>query len=170
MGGGWMRLDLHSDLCKEEGRGWGEGGMPPPMNLSCHSHHHNFHPLPYFISTLLICHRQNEIFTVPSLLSRHQLDSEAEDTKISYKMHTQVRRMMSEKRQRKKNVKTGEGEPQIKVTEEVEGRVSGPAKTLMDANVYDVMAKEEVPPPPPYTSNSGGKTRTSASFRLTGQT
>jgi len=99
--------------------------------------------------------------------SRHQLDSEAEDTKISYKMHTQVRRMMSEKRQRKKNVKTGEGEPQIKVTEEVEGRVSGPAKTLMDANVYDVMAKEEVPPPPPYTSNSGGKTRTSASFRLT---
>ena len=146
------------------------GGMPPPMNLSCHSHHHNFHPLPYFISTLLICHRQNEIFTVPSLLSRHQLDSEAEDTKISYKMHTQVRRMMSEKRQRKKNVKTGEGEPQIKVTEEVEGRVSGPAKTLMDANVYDVMAKEEVPPPPPYTSNSGGKTRTSASFRLTGQT
>ena len=73
-------------------------------------------------------------------------------------------------KQRKKNVKTGEGEPQIKVTEEVEGRVSGPAKTLMDANVYDVMAKEEVPPPPPYTSNSGGKTRTSASFRLTGQT
>ena len=109
------------------------------------------------------------IFTVPSLLSRHQLDSEAEDTKISYKMHTQVRRMMSEKRQRKKNVKTGEGEPQIRVTEEVEGRVSGPAKTLMDANVYDLMAEEEMPPPPPYSSsNSGGKTRMSSSFRLTG--
>ena len=111
------------------------------------------------------------IFTNLSLLSRHQLDSEAEDTKISYKMHTQVRRMMSEKRQRKKNVKTGEGEPQIKVTEEVEGRVAGPAKTLMDANVYDLMAdEEEMPPPPPYTSNSGGKTRMSSSFRLAGKT
>ena len=119
---------------------------------------------------MLICHRQDVIFTVPSLLSRHQLDSEAEDTKISYKMHTQVRRMMSEKRQRKKNVKTGEGEPQIRVTEEVEGRVSGPAKTLMDANVYDLMAEEEMPPPPPYTSNTGGKTRISSSFRLTGKT
>ena len=110
------------------------------------------------------------ILTNLSLLSRHQLDSEAEDTKISYKMHTQVRRMMSEKRQRKKNVKTGEGEPQIKVTEEVEGRVAGPAKTLMDANVYDLMAdEEEMPPPPPYTSNSGGKTRMSSSFRLAGK-
>ena len=118
---------------------------------------------------MLICHRQDVIFTVPSLLSRHQLDSEAEDTKISYKMHTQVRRMMSEKRQRKKNVKTGEGEPQIQVTEEVEGRVAGPAKTLMDANVYDLMAEEEMPPPPPYTSNSGGKTRVSSSFRLAGK-
>ena len=76
----------------------------------------------------------------------------------------------AEKRQRKKNVKTGEGEPQIRVTEEVEGRVSGPAKTLMDANVYDLMAEEEMPPPPPYTSNSGGKTRNSSSFRLTGGT
>ena len=111
------------------------------------------------------------IFTCLSLLSRHQLDSEAEETKISYKMHTQVRRMMSEKRQRKKNVKTGEGEPQIKVTEEVEGRVAGPAKTLMDANVYDLMAdEEEMPPPPPYTTNSGGKTRMSSSFRLAGKT
>jgi hypothetical protein len=36
----------------------------------------------------------------------------------------------------------------------------------MDANVYDLMAKEEMPPPPPYTSNSGGK-RNSSSFRLT---
>ena len=102
--------------------------------------------------------------------SRHQLDSEAEDSKISYKMHTQVRRMMSEKRQRKKNVKTGDGEPTIKVTEEVEGRVAGPAKTLMDANVYDLMAEEEMPPPPPYTSTAGAKTRTSSSFRLTGGT
>ena len=79
--------------------------------------------------------------------------------------------MMSEKRQRKKNVKTGEGEPQIRVTEEVEGRVAGPAKTLMDANVYDLMAEEEMPPPPPYTSNSGAdKTRMSSSFRLAGET
>merc|ERR1712080_557635 len=37
---------------------------------------------------------------------------------------------------------------------EVEGRVAGPAKTLMDANVYDLMAEEEMPPPPPYTSTT----------------
>ena len=104
--------------------------------------------------------------------SRHQLDAEVEeDTKISYKVHTQVRRMMSEKRQRKKNLKTGEGEPDIRVTEEVEGRVAGTAKTLMDARVHEMMAEEEGPPPP-YTSSAGagakGAKGTAASFRLTG--
>ena len=101
--------------------------------------------------------------------SRHQLDAEAEeDTKISYKVHTQVRRMMSEKRQRKKNLKTGEGEPAIRVTEEVEGRVAGTAKTLMDARVHEMMAEEEGPPPPYTTSAAAGAKGTAASFRLTG--
>jgi len=99
--------------------------------------------------------------------SRHQLDAEAEeDTKISYKVHTQVRRMMSEKRQRKKNLKTGEGEPAIRVTEEVEGRVAGTAKTLMDARVHEMMAEEEGPPPPYTTSAVAGAKGTAASFRL----
>ena len=46
--------------------------------------------------------------------SRHQLDTE-EDAKINYKMHLQVRRMMSEKRQKKKIVKTPSCEPTIQV-------------------------------------------------------
>ena len=45
--------------------------------------------------------------------SRHQLDDE--DAKINHKMHLQVRRMMSEKRQRKKIVRTPSCEPEIQV-------------------------------------------------------
>lgn len=96
--------------------------------------------------------------------SRHQLDAE-EETKISYKMHTQVRRMMSEKRQRKKNLKTGSGEPEITVTEEVEGRVSGSSKQLMDDKVHELLAEEETPPPPYSTAQK--KSTMSTSFRLT---
>ena len=47
--------------------------------------------------------------------SRHQLDQEDEDAKINHKMHLQVRRMMSEKRQKKKIVKTPSCEPDIQV-------------------------------------------------------
>ena len=55
---------------------------------------------------------------------------------------------MSEKKQRKKPVKTGDGEPTIVVTEEVEGRVTGSSKTLLDDKVHELMAEEESPPPP----------------------
>jgi hypothetical protein len=82
-------------------------------------------------------------------------------------MHTQVRRMMSEKKQRKKHVKTGEGEPEIRVTEEVEGRVAGSSKTLMDERVHALMAEEEQPPP--YSKTAAAKAKTTGSFRLTGE-
>jgi len=81
--------------------------------------------------------------------SRHQLQDD--DPKISYKTHTQVRRMMSEKRQRKKVVKTGNGEPVIKVTDEVDdGRVPGTNKLLLDDKVHEMLADDQDPPPPPY--------------------
>jgi len=81
--------------------------------------------------------------------SRHQLQDD--DPKISYKTHTQVRRMMSEKRQRKKVVKTGNGEPVIKVTDEVDdGRVPGTNKLLLDEKVHEMLADDQDPPPPPY--------------------
>ena len=47
--------------------------------------------------------------------SRHQLDTDEDAAKINYKMHLQVRRMMSEKRQKKKVVKTPSNEPTIQV-------------------------------------------------------
>lgn len=87
--------------------------------------------------------------------SRHQLEDD--DPKISYKMHTQVRRMMSEKRQRKKVVKTGNGEPAIKVTEEVDdGRVPGTNKLLLDEKVHEMLADDLETPPPPYTREDSG--------------
>ena len=58
-------------------------------------------------------------------------------------MHTQVRRMMSEKRQRKKIVKTGNGEPAIKVTEEIDdGRVPGTNKLLLDEKFHEILADD----------------------------
>lgn len=81
--------------------------------------------------------------------SRHRLEDD--DPKISYKMHTQVRRMMSEKRQRKKVVKTANGEPAIKVTEEIDdGRVPGTNKLLQDEKVHEMLADDQESPPPPY--------------------
>jgi len=86
--------------------------------------------------------------------SRHNLDAE-EESKINYKVHTTVRRMMSEKRQRKKNLlKVGDGELTIKITEEDEGRVAGSSKQLLDDRVHEMMAatirEVDHPPPPPY--------------------
>ena len=67
------------------------------------------------------------------MYSRHQLDDE--DPKISYKMHAVVRRMMSEKRQRRRVVRdagvAGEIGPGITVTGERgenTGRVPGSNK------------------------------------------
>merc|ERR1719206_1212278 len=58
---------------------------------------------------------------------------------------------MSEKRQRKKVVKTGNGEPVIKVTDEVDdGRVPGTNKLLLDDKVHEMLADDQDPPPPPY--------------------
>lgn len=100
--------------------------------------------------------------------SRHQLDAaeQPEETKISYKMHTQVRRMMSEKKTRKRNVKTGDGEPEICVTEEVDGRVVGTAKMLMDAKVHELLAEEQELPPPAYSAHGRDK-KMATSFKLT---
>jgi len=100
--------------------------------------------------------------------SRHQLDAEhPEENKISYKMHTQVRRMMSEKKTRKRNVKTGDGEPEICVTEEVEGRVAGTAKMLMDAKVHELLAEEQEVPPPAYSAQGARDKAMTSSFKLT---
>ena len=58
---------------------------------------------------------------------------------------------MSEKRQRKKVVKTGNGEPAIKVTEEIDdGRVPGTNKLLLDEKVHEMLADDLETPPPPY--------------------
>ena len=48
------------------------------------------------------------------IFSRHQLEDD--ESKINHKMHLQVRRMMSEKRQKKKVIKTSPGEPNIQVS------------------------------------------------------
>ena len=48
------------------------------------------------------------------IFSRHQLEDD--ESKINHKMHLQVRRMMSEKRQKKKVIKTSPGEPDIQVS------------------------------------------------------
>jgi len=92
--------------------------------------------------------------------SRHNLEDD--ETKINHKVQTTVRRMMSEKRQKKKTpVKTGV--LQIQVSEDEEGRVAGSSKTLLDDKVHEMMAatnKEGEVPPPPYTETrlnvSGG--------------
>lgn len=102
--------------------------------------------------------------------SRHQLEDE--DPKISYKMHTQVRRMMSEKRQRKKVVKTGNGEPAIKVTEEIDdGRVPGTNKLLLDEKVHEMLADDLETPPPPYAprEDSGINFAGNSSLTVPGQ-
>ena len=58
---------------------------------------------------------------------------------------------MSEKRQRKKVVKTANGEPAIKVTEEIDdGRVPGTNKLLQDEKVHEMLADDQESPPPPY--------------------
>lgn len=102
--------------------------------------------------------------------SRHQLEDE--DPKISYKMHTQVRRMMSEKRQRKKVVKTGNGEPAIKVTGEIDdGRVPGTNKLLLDEKVHEMLADDLETPPPPYAprEDSGINFAGNSSLTVPGQ-
>lgn len=88
--------------------------------------------------------------------SRHNLEDD--DTKINHKVQTTVRRMMSEKRQKKKNP-VRPGVLQIKVSEDEEGRVVGSSKTLLDDKVHEMMAatsKEGEVPPPPYTESKGG--------------
>jgi len=97
--------------------------------------------------------------------SRHQLEDD--DPKISYKMHTQVRRMMSEKRQRKKIVKTGNGEPVIRVTEDDDGRVPGTNKLLLDEKVHELLADELETPPPPYAPREESGLPFSANSSLT---
>ena len=47
------------------------------------------------------------------VFSRHQLEDD--ESKINHKMHLQVRRMMSEKRQKKKVIRALAGEPVIQV-------------------------------------------------------
>ena len=77
--------------------------------------------------------------------------------------------MMSEKKTRKRNVKTGDGEPEICVTEEVEGRVAGTAKMLMDAKVHELLAEEQEVPPPAYSAQGARDKAMTTSFKLTGQ-
>ena len=77
--------------------------------------------------------------------------------------------MMSEKRQRKKVVKTGNGEPVIKVTDEVDdGRVPGTNKLLLDDKVHEMLADDQDPPPPPYAPRDDHGISLSPHSSLTG--
>merc|ERR1719179_7467 len=88
----------------------------------------NFNTSKKDLAEAKIHHMLTEVMAKPQLrqrkYSRHQLDTE-EEAKINYKMHLQVRRMMSEKRQRKKIVKTPSCEPTIQIQDDddVDGRV-----------------------------------------------
>jgi len=96
--------------------------------------------------------------------SRHTLEQE-EGNKITFKVHTNVRRMISEKSRKKKNVlNLADGELMIRVTGEEEGRVSGTSKQLQDDRVHEMMAatiqevdEHSMNPPPPYQLTVGKK-------------
>ena len=76
---------------------------------------------------------------------------------------------MSEKRQRKKIVKTGNGEPVIKVTDEVDdGRVPGTNKLLLDEKVHEMLKDDQETPPPPYAPREERGLGFSTSSSLTG--
>jgi len=102
-----------------------------------------------------IHHMLTEVMAKPQLrqrkYSRHQLEDD--ESKINHKMHLQVRRMMSEKRQKKKVIKTSPGEPdiQVEVDSSEEGRITGTNKQLLDQRVHEMLSKDVEAPPPPYS-------------------
>merc|ERR1711971_1117726 len=70
--------------------------------------------------------------------------------------------MMSEKRQKKKIVKTPSCEPDIQIQDEsdLEGRVPGSNKQLLDDEVHKVLGEDLESPPPPYSPTEYGLTLT----------
>lgn len=124
----------------------------------------NFNTSKKDLAEAKIHHMLTEVMAKPQLrqrkYSRHQLDQEDEDAKINHKMHLQVRRMMSEKRQKKKIVKTPSCEPDIQIQDEsdLEGRVPGTIKQLLDDEVHKVLGEDLESPPPPYTPTEYGLT------------
>merc|ERR1719288_657678 len=124
----------------------------------------NFNTSKKDLAEAKIHHMLTEVMAKPQLrqrkYSRHQLDTE-EDAKINYKMHLQVRRMMSEKRQKKKIVKTPSCEPTIQIQDETdgdEGRVPGTNKQLLDQKVHELLKEDVEAPPPPYSAAEYGLT------------
>jgi len=75
----------------------------------------NFNQSKKDLTEAKIHHMLTEVMARPQLrqrkYSRHQLEDD--ESKINHKMHLQVRRMMSEKRQKKKVIRTLTGEPVI---------------------------------------------------------
>lgn len=126
----------------------------------------NFNTSKKDLAEAKIHHMLTEVMAKPQLrqrkYSRHQLDQEDEDAKINHKMHLQVRRMMSEKRQKKKIVKTPSCEPDIQIHDEsdLEGRVPGSNKQLLDDEVHKVLGEDLESPPPPYSPTEYGRTLT----------
>merc|ERR1719195_74416 len=116
----------------------------------------NFNTSKKDLAEAKIHHMLTEVMAKPQLrqrkYSRHQLDDE--DAKINHKMHLQVRRMMSEKRQRKKIVRTPSCEPEIQINDEseLEGRVPGTNKQLLDQKVHELLKEDVESPPPPYNA------------------
>merc|ERR1719288_138777 len=121
----------------------------------------NFNTSKKDLAEAKIHHMLTEVMAKPQLrqrkYSRHQLDTE-EEAKINYKMHLQVRRMMSEKRQRKKIVKTPSCEPTIQIQDDddVDGRVPGTNKQLLDQKVHELLKEDVEAPPPPYNAAEYG--------------
>jgi len=105
-----------------------------------------------------IHHMLTEVMARPQLrqrkYSRHQLEDD--ESKINHKMHLQVRRMMSEKRQKKKVIRTLTGEPviQVEVDSSEEGRITGTEKQLQDARVHQMLSEDVEAAPPPYSAYS----------------
>jgi len=122
----------------------------------------NFNTSKKDLAEAKIHHMLTEVMAKPQLrqrkYSRHQLDDE--DAKINHKMHLQVRRMMSEKRQRKKIVRTPSCEPEIQINDEseLEGRVPGTNKQLLDQKVHELLKEDVESPPPPYNAAEYGLT------------
>jgi len=116
----------------------------------------NFNTSKKDLTEAKIHHMLTEVMAKPQLrqrkYSRHQLDEEDKET--NYKMHLQVRRMMSEKRQKKKVIKTPSNEPDIQIQDEddVDGRVAGTNKQLLDQKVHELLKEDVESPPPPYAA------------------